>query len=160
MTKAETTVATGYKTLALSSTAFSQNGYIPSKYTCDGLNCSPPLEIKQIPKGAKTLAIIVDDPDAPRGIWVHWVVWNIPVVHHIPEDSIPGEQGMNDFHTTRYSGPCPPTGTHRYYFKVYALNQELDLKPGATKTQLENAMQKYLVGYGELVGLYKRTDIV
>jgi len=158
MATAETSFKTGYKTLAVSSPAFSANGLIPSKYSCDSVNCNPPLDILHIPKEAKSLAIIVDDPDAPRGTWVHWVVWNIPVTTTIEENIVPGEQGTNDFHQSRYDGPCPPSGTHRYSFKIYALNQELDLKPGSTKAQLEKAMSNYIIGYGELVGLYKKTD--
>ena len=158
MKNAENFVATTLKTLSVSSQAFSEKHYIPSKYTCDSLNINPPLEIKNIPEEAKTLAVIVDDPDAPHGTWVHWVVWNIPVTQFITENIIPGEQGTNDFHQLHYGGPCPPSGTHHYFFKIYALNQEIQLKPGSTKAQLEAAMQPYIIGYGELVGLYKRID--
>ena len=113
--------AIDYKQLNISSIAFKADEMIPSKYTCDGVNINPPLDIKDIPEKAKCLALIVDDPDAPIGVWVHWVVWNIPVTHHIKENEVHGTEGINDFQQQHYGGPCPPSGTHRYFFKVYAL---------------------------------------
>ena len=129
-----------YKLLGISINSFIDGGEIPVKYTCDGANTSPSLDIKGIPEEAICLALIMDDPDGPIGTWVHWVVWNIPVTHHIKENEIHGVEGLNDFQQHHYGGPCPPSGTHHYYFKIYALNALLDL-PGITKRfQLEKAM--------------------
>jgi Raf kinase inhibitor-like YbhB/YbcL family protein len=148
--------AVDYKTLNISSAVFKADEMIPSKYTCEGANVNPPLDIKDIPEEAKCLALIVDDPDAPNGTWVHWVVWNIPVTHHLKERHVPGKEGVNDFQQHRYGGPCPPSGTHRYFFKVYALDALLDLPADARKTDLEKAMSEHIIGFGELIGLYKR----
>lgn len=142
--------------LKIKSKAFANGEYIPAKYTCDGININPPLDIEGVPAEAKSLVFIVDDPDAAMGTWVHWVVWNIPLSTHIAENHIPGEEGMNDFRKQHYGGPCPPGGTHRYFFKVYALNTTLQLSATTNKAQLENAMRAHVVGYGELVGLYTR----
>ncbi|MEO5893211.1 MAG: YbhB/YbcL family Raf kinase inhibitor-like protein [Ferruginibacter sp.] len=148
--------AINYKVLKVSSTAFVENGLIPSKYTCDGINVSPPIDIENIPSEAKCLVLVVDDPDASSTAWVHWLIWNIPVTHHIKENEVHGIQGLNDFKQQNYGGPCPPSGTHRYFFKVYALNTVLDLPGSADKAQLEIAMSEYIVGFAELVGLYKK----
>jgi hypothetical protein len=145
-----------YKVLRVTSSAFGENEMIPVKYTCDGINVSPPLDIDHIPAEAISLAIIVDDPDAPMGTWVHWVVWNVPVTHHLKENEIHGMQGMNDFSRHVYRGPCQPSGTHRYSFKVYALDDKLDLPVSSTKYYLEKAMGDHILAFGELVGLYKR----
>jgi Raf kinase inhibitor-like YbhB/YbcL family protein len=145
-----------YKLLKISSSAFKENEFIPVKYTCDGENVSPPLDIEHIPEEAKSLAIIVDDPDAPVGTWVHWVMWNVPVTHHFKENEVHGIQGMNDFSNHAYGGPCPPGGTHRYFFKVYALDNTPDLPVSSTKYHLEKAMSGHILAFGELVGLYKR----
>ncbi len=150
--------AVDYKQLDMSSTAFKAGEMIPAKYTCDGENINPPLDIKDIPEEAKCLALIVDDPNAPIGTWVHWFVWNIPVTHHIKEGEIHGVEGINDFQEHHYNGPCPPSGTHRYFFKVYALNAVLDLPDTAKKIQLERAMSEHIIGIGELIGLYKRKN--
>jgi len=155
-THPEATRAIDFKQLKVSSAIFHHEGMIPSKYTCDGKNINPPLDIEQIPEEAKCLALIVDDPDAPCGMWVHWVVWNIPVTHHIKENVIHGTEGLNDFHQHHYGGPCPPSGTHHYFFKVYALDALLDLPPDTTKVQLEKAMGEHIIAFGELIGLYKR----
>lgn len=146
-------------TFGLSSAAFKPGGPIPSKYTCDGPNVNPPLVIEGVPANAQSLALIMDDPDAPGGTWVHWVVWNIePGTKAIPEDSVPVEasQGMNDFRSPGYGGPCPPSGTHRYFFKLYALNTSLDLGPDTTKAGLEDAMEGHILDQAELVGRYGR----
>lgn len=143
--------------LSVTSTAFSEGEYIPAKYTCDGININPPLDVEGIPSETQSLALIVDDPDAPMGTWVHWVVWNIPVAKHLAENHIPGEEGINDFHRQHYGGPCPPGGTHRYFFKVYALNTALKLPASTSKAQLENAMREHIVGYGALMGRYSRS---
>lgn len=156
MSHTEATIAVDYKQLKVSSTAFQPEGMIPHQYTCEGRNKNPSLDIEHIPEEAKCLAIIVDDPDAPIGTWVHWVVWNIPVTHHIKENDIHGIEGINDFQKHHYCGPCPPTGTHRYFFKVYALDTLLDLPANTTKHQLEKAMSEHIIAFGELIGLYNR----
>ena len=145
-----------YKELKITSPAFENNQPIPSKFTCDGKNISPPLEVEHIPNEAKCLALIVDDPDAPIATWAHWLVWNIPLTHHIKENSIHGIEGVNDFERKNYGGPCPPSGTHRYFFKVYALDELLKLSPNARKADLEKAMSGHIIGFGELIGTYKR----
>lgn len=146
----------GGKAMKLTSPAFENNQYMPAKFTCDAEEVSPPLVIEGIPEGAKSLALIVDDPDAPVGTWVHWVVYDIPVISRIEENSIPGTQGINDSKPGNYGGPCPPSGTHRYFFKIYTLDQELNLKEGISKKDLEKAMQGHILDKAELVGLYKR----
>jgi Raf kinase inhibitor-like YbhB/YbcL family protein len=146
-------------TLKLSSPEFSHNGMIPSKYTCDGRDVSPPLTIEGVPEQAASLALIVDDPDAPAGTWVHWVVWNIaPGTARIAEGAAPkgALQGMNDFRRRNYGGPCPPSGTHRYFFKLYALDVKLPAGAGTTKADLERSMQDHVVAQAELIGLYRR----
>ncbi|HAN65658.1 MAG TPA: YbhB/YbcL family Raf kinase inhibitor-like protein [Chitinophagaceae bacterium] len=148
--------AESYHVIEVSSPAFADQGMIPVVYTCEGRDISPPLDFKHIPNEAVTLALIMDDPDAPGKTWVHWVLWNIPVTHHIKENEVHGEQGMNDFGRKSYGGPCPPSGTHRYFFKVYALSCTLNLPAETTKHTLEKAMAGHILGYGELIGLYKR----
>jgi len=143
----------------LTSSVFENNGSIPAKFTCDGWDVNPPLAIRGVPAGTKSLALIVDDPDAPRGMWVHWVVWNIdPKITEIREDSVPGGavQGMNDFRKRDYGGPCPPSGTHRYFFKLYALDTLLDPGPKAEKADLEKAMQGHIISQTQIIGTYKR----
>ena len=150
------TTAVDYKILKVSSSAFKDGEFIPKKYTCDGENISPPIEIENIPVEATSLALIVDDPDAPVGTWVHWVVWNIPVTHHIREKEIHGIEGKNDFQQKHYGGPCPPSGIHRYFFKVYALDTLLELPQDTTKHALEKALSEHIIAFGELTGIYKR----
>jgi Raf kinase inhibitor-like YbhB/YbcL family protein len=150
---------TGMGALQISSPVFKQNQMIPSKYTCDGADINPPLLIGNMPPEAKSLALIVDDPDAPAGTWVHWVLWNVdPKTTEIRENSVPSGavQGLNDFKKHAYGGPCPPSGTHRYFFKLYALDTTLNLGPDTTKAALERAMKGHIVAQGELMGLYKR----
>jgi Raf kinase inhibitor-like YbhB/YbcL family protein len=143
--------------LSITSTAFNANSSIPSKYTCEGYNINPPLSIGNIPAAAKSLVLIVDDPDAPKGTFDHWVTWNIsPGTKSIREDSAPGVQGTNGTGKTGYLGPCPPTGTHHYHFKVYALDTMLDAKPGSDKKTIETAIQGHILAQGELIGLYKK----
>ena len=144
------------KSLKITSDAFEHGEMIPSRYTCDGANVNPPLKIFGIPEKTKSFAVIVDDPDAPSGTWVHWVVWDIPVSEIIIEHSVPGSEGMNDFGKHHYGGPCPPSGTHRYFFKVYALDAELDLDSSSTKADLENVMKPHVLAKGELMGKYKK----
>jgi Raf kinase inhibitor-like YbhB/YbcL family protein len=151
-------------TIELTSTAFNAGEAIPAIYTCDGDDISPPLQWQNLPEGTGSLALIMDDPDAPRGTWVHWVLYNIPPsTGELPEnvapaDSLPGggSQGRSSWNRVGYGGPCPPGGTHRYFFKLYALDAELDLAPGATKEQLLAAMEGHILAQGELVGTYAR----
>ena len=144
----------GDMAMKLTSPEFKNNDPIPMKFTCQGDDVSPELVIDGVPEKAKSLALIVDYPDAPMGMWVHWVVYNIPIASKIEENSIPGEQLINDFGRKDYGGPCPPSGTHRYFFKIYALDKELDLKEGARKKDLERAMEGHILDNAELVGLY------
>jgi len=144
------------KVMAITCDAFKHNTYIPVKYTCDGENINPPFNIKNIPLEAKSLVLIIEDQDAPVRPWVHWIVWNIPLTEDIKENTVPGIEGWNDFGNQNYGGPCPISGTHKYLFKIYALNQLIELNPAATKTELEKAMNPYIIAFGELVGLYKR----
>lgn len=153
----EATTVVDFRQLKVSSTAFQNGEMIPLKYTCDGSNVNPPLDIEHIPVEAKCLALIVDDPDAPIGVWVHWVAWNIPVTHHIKENEAHGKEGINDFQQQHYSGLCPPSGTHRYFFKIYALDSLLDLPANTKKPQLEKEMSGHIIAFGELIGLYKRS---
>src|SRR4030042_1745352 len=139
----------------LTSPEFKHNGMIPKKFTCQGADVNPALSIEGIPEKAKSLALIVDDPDAPMGMWVHWVVFDIPITSKIEEDSIPGKQGINDFRRKDYGGPCPPSGTHRYFFKIYALDIQLNIKEGISKKELEKTMQGHILAQAELIGLYK-----
>jgi Raf kinase inhibitor-like YbhB/YbcL family protein len=143
--------------LNVKSPVFEDNKSIPSKYSCDGDEVNPPLTIEGIPPATKTLALVVDDPDAPMGTFDHWIVWNIPPEGKITENSVPGTQGLNSGRQQGYIGMCPPSGTHRYFFKVYALDVNLDLKPNQTrKKDLEKAIQGHILVKGELIGLYRR----
>ncbi|MGB7002666.1 MAG: YbhB/YbcL family Raf kinase inhibitor-like protein [Halobacteriota archaeon] len=142
--------------MKLTSPEFENGNKIPRKFTCEGDDFNPRLIIEDIPAGTKSLALIVDDPDAPMGTWVHWVSFNIPVVSQIDEDSIPGKQGINDFGRKDYGGPCPPSGTHRYFFKIYALDNVLDLNEGINKEALEDAEEGHILDKAELIGLYKK----
>ena len=142
--------------MKITSPDFKHNEFIPRKFTCQGEDINPALIIESIPKEAKSLAMIVDDPDAPMGTWVHWVVYDIGVVERIEENSIPGKQGSNNFGRKNYGGPCPPSGTHRYFFKIYALDQMLNLKEGLSKQELEKAMQGHILEKAELIGLYRK----
>lgn len=142
--------------MRLSSPAFENNKFIPRKYSGLGGDINPPLVIENIPDGTKSLALIVDDPDAPMGTWVHWVVFDIPVITKIEEDSVPGKLGITNSGKRDYHGPCPPSGTHRYFFKIYALDKTLGLKEGIDAKTLEKAMQGHILDKAELVGLFKR----
>jgi hypothetical protein len=144
------------KELAVTSPAFENNKSIPSKYTCDGNDVNPPLIIEGTPEETKSLVLIVDDPDAPMRTWDHWVVWNILPTNKIEENSVPGVEGMNSFRKHSYGGPCPPSGTHRYFFKIYALDTKLNLDSNSRKKNVEKAMKGHILAKGELVGLYSR----
>jgi Raf kinase inhibitor-like YbhB/YbcL family protein len=152
-------------TILISSSVFSEGGTIPLKYTCDGEDISPPLSWSGVPENAKSLALIADDPDAPLGTWVHWVLYNMPASSAGLPEGVPveqviggiGTQGNNSSRKNGYSGPCPPKGApHRYYFKLYALDIELDLAPGVSKADLEKAMQGHILAQGQLMGKYGR----
>lgn len=142
--------------LTITSSAFESKGVIPVKYTCDGEDVNPPLSVEGVPEGTESLVLIVDDPDAPMRTWDHWVVWNIPPTKKIGENSVPGTEGMNDFGKHSYGGPCPPSGTHRYFFKAYALNRKLDLPSNSRKRNVEKAMEGHILAKGQIVGLYSR----
>ena len=151
--------------MQLTSTAFAEGKDIPTRHTCDGPDLSPALKWSGVPAAAKALALIADDPDAPVGTWVHWVLYDLPVtVAELPEGvaktpSIPAgaKQGLNDFKRSGYGGPCPPRGKpHRYFFKLYALDAPVGLKPGATKQELERAMDKHVLAEAQLMGTYQR----
>jgi len=148
--------ARGGVSMKLTSPDFKNNESIPKKFTCDGQDISPSLAVESIPDAAKSLALIVDDPDAPMGTWVHWVVFDIPVTSKIEEGGTPGKPGTNTSGERNYGGPCPPSGTHRYFFKIYALDTLLNLKEGITKADLEKAMVGHILAQAELIGLYKR----
>jgi Raf kinase inhibitor-like YbhB/YbcL family protein len=143
--------------LTVKSPAFEPGKPIPKKYTCDGQDINPPLTIEGIPKEAKTLVLALDDPDAPNGTFDHWIVWNIPAsTSKIAENSAPGMEGFNSARQPGYMGPCPPSGTHRYFFKVFALDTALDLGIGSKKKDAEKAMQGHVLAKGELMGTYRR----
>jgi Raf kinase inhibitor-like YbhB/YbcL family protein len=150
--------------LKITSTAFSEGSMIPKRHTCDGEDVSPPLAWTGVPDGTKSLALICDDPDAPMGTWVHWVLFNIPAgIKDLPGNIPPknviengAKHGKNDFRKLGYGGPCPPGGTHRYYFKLYALDTEINLDSGITKAQLLKTMEGHILAEGQLMGRYKR----
>lgn len=151
------------KIIRLYSPAFSQGATIPKKYTCDGADISPPLKWENVPEGTKSFVIIVHDPDAPKKNFIHWIIYNIPANLRELAEGIPkkprtdvGLQGINDFGNSWWGGPCPPWGTHRYVFRIYALDTKLNIPPGATLDQVINAMQGHVLAYGELIGKYTR----
>ena len=151
--------------MQLTSTAFTEGGQIPIKHTCDDQDVSPPLKWSGVPVSARSLVLIAYDPDAPVGTWTHWVLFDLPpAVTELAESQpatqyLPNQakQGLNDFRRLGYGGPCPPLGKpHRYFFKVYALDTLLELKPGASKKDVEHAMEKHILAQGQLMGTYKR----
>ncbi len=151
-------------TFSLSSTAFEHEATIPERYTCDDQDLSPALSWSDIPQGTAALALVMEDPDAPAGTWVHWVLFNIPASVAMLEEAVPDEErlpsgavhGQNSWGDLGYGGPCPPSGTHRYFFRLYALDTNLDLGPGATKEQVLIAMQGHVLSEAELMGRYAR----
>ena len=152
-------------TIQISSSAFAEGQSIPKKHTCEGTDVSPPLKWANVPEGVKSLALICDDPDAPMGTWVHWVLFNLPSETRELGENVPkklvldngARHGTSDFKRPGYGGPCPPPGKpHRYFFKLYALDTALDLKEGATKKDVEKAMQGHILAQGQLMGTYKR----
>lgn len=154
----------GGNAMEIKSSVFQNEGMIPSKYTCDGEDVSPPLSWSGIPEGTKSLALISDDPDAPMGTWVHWVMYNIPPGVTLLKEGIPTDkklsdgtlQGITDFKRVGYGGPCPPSGTHRYYFKLYALNKKINLDAGASKKQLLDAIKDSIIAECQVMGKYQR----
>ena len=150
--------------MLLTSSAFADGGMIPSKYTCYGADVSPPLSWGAVPDGTKSFVLICDDPDAPMGPWVHWVLYDLPAAdrelpEHVPADGqmrVGGRQGTNDFRRTGYGGPCPPGGTHRYFFKLLALDRTLGLPAGQTQKQVERAIRGGLLAEAQLMGRYHR----
>ncbi len=154
----------GDPAMDLKSSAFQKGGDIPRKYTCHGTDLSPPLQWKNSPLGTKSFALIADDPDVPVGTWVHWVIYDLPANTQELAEGVPvsetlskgGKQGINDFKKTGYGGPCPPPGpAHRYFFKLYALDAQTNLKPGATKQKLLDAIKGHILAQAELIGRYK-----
>jgi Raf kinase inhibitor-like YbhB/YbcL family protein len=150
---------------SISSSDFQNGGDIPKKFTCEGADVSPELSWTDPPAGTQSFALIADDPDAPAGTWTHWVVYDLPSGTHTLAENVPkvdqlpngGMQGRNDFRKIGYGGPCPPPGkAHRYFFKLYALGSKLNLKPGASRQEVEQAMQSHTLGNAELMGKYKR----
>ena len=147
--------------MELKSSAFENEGNIPSKYTCEGENISPPLELSGVPNGTKSLVIIMDDPDAPAGVWDHWIVVNIPYnIKLIEENSVPpnSNQGTNSWGKNSYGGPCPPSGKHRYFFKIYALDNNIDLAKGGEKEIVEASMKGHILEKAELMGYYEKKN--
>lgn len=149
------------KTVSVTSGAFSQGGRIPAQHTCDGPDVSPALSFGSLPSGTTHVALIMDDPDAPRGTWLHWTFWNLPSnVTSLPEGANMGKMGAREGKTDSadagYSGPCPPPGTHRYFFKLYALKAPLDLAAGASLNELTKALTGKVLAWGELMGTYAR----
>jgi Raf kinase inhibitor-like YbhB/YbcL family protein len=151
--------------IQITSAAFAEGQVIPREYTCQGRDVSPPLKWNGVPSNTRSLALIVDDPDAPAGTWVHWVLYDLPAAAmelfenaaKSPSLANGAKQGINDFQRLGYGGPCPPPGNpHRYFFKLYALDAVLDLKPGATKKEVERAMEGHVIAQGQLMGTYQR----
>ena len=153
-----------HSNMKLESSAIVPDGLIPSQYTCDGQDISPPLNWSEPPPNTQSFVLICDDPDAPRGTFVHWVIYNLPgdtrqlleQISNSPQLAQGGVHGKNDFGKLGYGGPCPPGGTHRYFFKLYALSQQLNLAPGATKAQVERAMKDRILAETKIIGRYKR----
>ncbi len=143
--------------MKLASPVFAHQAMIPRKYTCQGEDINPPLTISNIPEDTISLALINEDPDAPMGTWNHWLIWNIKPTGEIRENSAPGTQGKNSWGRNDYGGPCPPSGTHRYFFKLYALDTELDLPAGATKEELEKSMVGHILEQAESIGVYRKS---
>ncbi len=147
--------------MQLTSSVFQNNDYLPEKYTCNGQNINPPLLISGIPPNTKSLALIIDDPDAPSGIWTHWLVWNIQLdTAEIPENSVPPSafEGITSWGKPGYNGPCPPFGVHRYFFKLFALDTLLNLPSSSTVTQLLTAMQNHIVAKAEIIARYSKKN--
>ncbi len=153
----ETVIQTAELTIGIE--GLTNKGFILSKYTCEGENINAAITIENIPSETRSLTLIIDDPDAPNGVFDHWVIWNIPPAQMVIENSRPGIEGRNSFGDVGYKGPCPPSGeVHRYFFKVYALDSLLDVKAGSDKNEIERAMMEHILAYGEIVGLYQKQN--
>lgn len=148
--------AEGGLNMKLFSPEFEHNTFIPQKFTCQGKGVNPGLIIESVPEKAKSLVLIMDDPDAPSGDFVHWVLYDIPVTSRIDENTISGKQGLNSLGRLGYVSPCPPTGVHRYFFKIYALDKILNLAEGLSKSDLEKEMHAHILDKAELIGLYQK----
>lgn len=140
----------------VTSSAFEDSGYIPRKYTCSGEGASPALTLNDLPKGTKSIAIIMDDPDAPKGTFTHWLVWNLPAVESITENTSAGVRGRNGSGKNKYTAPCPQRGIHRYFFKVYALDGMLDLPEGSDRAALEKAIKPHTLAMAQLMGICRK----
>jgi Raf kinase inhibitor-like YbhB/YbcL family protein len=149
--------ATAVVLLQVSSPSFNNNDYIPAKFSCEGDNTSPAINVQNIPPKTVSLAIVVEDPDAPQGTVTHWVAWNIDPSGKISEKDKEGVPGKNTRGKNEYMGPCPPSGVHHYHFTVYALDAKMDLPEGSSKEELRASMQNHIIGQGELIGLYQKT---
>jgi len=146
--------------MKIASPAFDHNAFIPAKYGCDGVNVNPPLEISEVPANTQSLALVVDDPDAPRGTFIHWILWNIgPETREISENSVPKDatQGTTSYGEPGYRGPCPPSGIHHYHFTLIALDSKLQLDARSDKVKLEAAMKPHVIARAELIGLFRRS---
>ncbi|MEJ2240943.1 MAG: YbhB/YbcL family Raf kinase inhibitor-like protein [Candidatus Bathyarchaeota archaeon] len=143
------------KKLSVKSSVFGNGKKLPLKYTCDGEGINPPLVVEDIPSGAKSLVLVIQDPDAPSGDFIHWLVWNISPNGKIEENSIPGIEGRNSSGKIHYSSPCPPSGTHRYIFKVFAIDSNVELQDGATKKELDRSIHDHIIAEGEIIGFFR-----
>ena len=143
--------------MKITSPSFANNGLIPRKFTCQGEDINPQLEIEGIPEETISLILVNDDPDCPGGTWIHWIVFDMPVTSKIKENTVPGIQGRNDFGRKDYGGPCTPSGTHRYFFRIYALDTKLNKPTGISVDQLQDAMNDHILDKAELIGLYKKS---
>ncbi|HNP22203.1 MAG TPA: YbhB/YbcL family Raf kinase inhibitor-like protein [Panacibacter sp.] len=153
---AEALSVADFREMKMTSPAFTDGEAIPERYTCDGKNINPPFDLDKIPATAKCLAIVADDANSPSGGWLHWLLWNIPVTHHLKEGDVHGEKGINDFGRYGYGGPCAPDGLHYYTFKIYALDALLNLPVTVTKQEFVKEMSWHIVGYAEMTGNYRR----
>lgn len=145
--------------MQITSSAFEQSQPVPSRYTCDDTNCNPPLTFTRVPEEARSLVLIVEDPDAPSGVFTHWLVYDIPPsIQYIMENEVPSQsmEGKNSFGKSGYNGPCPPSGKHRYIFQLSALDTTLELPPGRTKEEVRAKMKGHVIATAELVGTYTR----
>ncbi len=142
--------------MKLTSPQFKNKQIIPKKYSCEGEDINPPLTIEEIPDNTKSLVLIIDDPDAPSNTWTHWVVYDIEPKKEIKENEVSGIQGINDFGKKNYGGPCPPSGKHRYFFRLYALDKKINRKDGETRKEIEKEMDGHIIEKTELIGIYEK----
>ncbi|HEX6334356.1 MAG TPA: YbhB/YbcL family Raf kinase inhibitor-like protein [Flavisolibacter sp.] len=152
----EASKARGFRVLQVSSPSFDDGGNIPATFTCEGRNASPPILIRSLPAGTMSIAIIMDDPDAPAGTWTHWVNWNIPATHQLREGESKGVIGKNSYGRNRYDGPCPPSGVQRYHFRIFALDCILDITGASGAAELEKSIADHILAVGILHGKYRK----